>query len=90
MVTRRSSSSSMTSNSPGRFSNRRRLSVPVPSTTASDSIVMTLPIRQEDALAHGHFGDQTRRRVGPIRLPEARATASPYPPDLISVGDRRP
>ena len=85
MVTRRSSRSSRTSSSPGRFSNRRRLSVPVLSTTASASIEVTRPI-----------GRKIRRRSGisatsPTTCGGRFVGAQPRdgvadPADLVAVG----
>ncbi|GAB3869389.1 hypothetical protein GCM10027610_128740 [Dactylosporangium cerinum] len=84
-LTCRSMKSSRTSSSPWRFSNRRRFSVPVLSTTASGSIAVIRPI-----------GRKIRRRIGisatsPTTLGgrssvRARATASRTRPTWSPFG----
>jgi hypothetical protein len=78
--------SSSTSSSPGRFSNRRRLSVPVPSTTASASIAVDPADRQEDPPAQRHLGDQADTRGGAAA--RGRATASRTRPTWSPFGSK--
>jgi hypothetical protein len=85
-VTRRSSSSSSTSSSPGRFSKRRRLSVPVPSTTASASIDVTRPIGRKMRRRIGISATRPTTRGGPAA--RGRATASRTRPTWSPFGSK--
>jgi hypothetical protein len=85
-VTRRSSSSSSTSSSPGRFSNRRRLSVPVPSATASGSIAVMRPIGRKIRRRIGISATRPTTRGGPAA--RSRATASRARPTWSPFGSK--
>jgi hypothetical protein len=77
--------SSSTSSSPGRFSKRRRLSVPVLSTTASGSIAVIRPIGRKMRRRMGISATSPTTRGGWVPA-RGRATASRTRPTWSPFG----